>query len=334
MKINLLSITSIFLITLIGCKNQTAETESASTSAVAYSLMQDWPDLPDSIQLGNATGLDIDKHGHLFVFHRAGRQWTDPFPEDPITRPTIFMLDAESGNLINSWGEDLFIMPHGLTADKENNVWMTDVARHQVFKFSHEGELLLTLGEEGIYGTDSSHFYLPTDIAIASNGNIYVSDGYGNSRVIVFDPSGKYLFDWGIFGDLPGQFNTPHGIDIDEEGNVYVADRENNRIQKFSAEGEFIKLWQNEEGEQLYSVVTGKNGDVFGIDYHVVAESIVKGSDIIHLDALESVLNRYGRNGNYNGEVVRYHDIAIDEKGNLYTADILENTIQKFNSTK
>ncbi len=334
MKINLFNLASIFLIAIVGCKNQAPETEAASnTAAVEYQFVQTWPDLPDSIQLGNPTGLDIDSHGHLFVFHRAGREWSDPFPDDPISRPTILMLDAESGKLISSWGADLFIMPHGLTVDAENNVWVTDVGRHQILKFSHDGELLMSLGEERVHGTDSGHFHLPTDIAFAPDGNVYISDGYGNSRVIVFDRSGKYLFEWGIYGDLPGQFDTPHGIDIDTEGNVYVADRENNRVQQFNAQGEFIKLWQNEEGEQLYSVVTGKNNNVFGIDYHVLAESIVKGSDIIHLKELELV-NRYGRNGNYDGEIARYHDITIDDKGNLYLGDILENTIQKFESLK
>lgn len=113
-----------------------------------------------------------------------------------------------------------------MTVNQENNIWVTDVGLHQVFKFSQDGQLLMKLGVAKTSGNDSLPFNLPTDVAIAKDGSFYVSDGYGNSRVEKFSPSGNYLFEWGAFWEKEGQFDTPHGITLDDKGNVYVADRE------------------------------------------------------------------------------------------------------------
>jgi peptidylamidoglycolate lyase len=145
----------------------------------------------------------------------------------------------KAGRIINSWGENLFIMPHGLKVDKQNNVWVTDVGLHQVFKFTHEGKLLLKIGEAKVPGKDATHFDMPTDIAIEDDGSFYVSDGYGNSRVVKFSATGQYLFEWGTKGDKESEFDIPHGITLDKNGNVYVADRENSRIQVFDSSGKF-----------------------------------------------------------------------------------------------
>jgi peptidylamidoglycolate lyase len=151
-----------------------------------YELVKDWPQLPPGISLGNPTGMSLDTNQNLVVFHRADRTWPllTSMPDKPIACKTVLIINKDNGTLINSWGADEFIMPHGLTVDRENNIWVTDVGLHQVFKFSHEGKLLFKLGEAGIAGHDSAHFNKPTAVAIAKDGSFYVSDGYGNSRVI------------------------------------------------------------------------------------------------------------------------------------------------------
>ena len=154
-------------------------------------------------------------------------------PKSKINANTISLLDNKSGKILNSWGDSIFIMPHGLTVDNNNNVWVTDVGLHQVFKFDHNGKLLMQLGESKVPGGDSVHFNRPTDIAVAEDGSFYVSDGYRNSRIIKFSSNGRYLLQWGKKGDRDGEFDIPHAIDLDRRGNVYVADRENNRIQVF-----------------------------------------------------------------------------------------------------
>lgn len=287
--------------------------------------------MPKGMVLSQVTGIGIDGSQNILLIHRAGRKWTDPFPDSLISLNTILTFDHESGKMIKAWGANHFIMPHGLTVDRENNVWVTDVGLQQVFKFSHDGKLLLRLGAAKEAGNDSSHFNLPTDVAVASDGSFYVSDGYGNSRVIKFSKEGKYLFEWGSKGSKPGQFNTPHGIDVDAQGNVYVADRENNRLQKFDANGKFISSWNNNKADQLYSLAVSKtNNNVFAIDYLTFLSFVVKGSDILRLDSTLHLVTRFGRTASYDGPTCRYHDIAIDNEESIYVGDILGNRIQKF----
>ena len=226
-------------------------------------------------------------------------------------------------------------MPHGLNVDKDDNIWLTDVALQQVFKLSPDGSVLMTLGERGVKGNDSLHFNMPTDVAVASDGSFYVSDGYGNSRVVKLSADGHFLFEWGTKGSQPGQLQTPHGIDIDANGNVFVADRENNRIQKFDANGKFIAEWKNDQAEQLYSVsVAPQTGEIFGIDYLTQMKVNPVGSDILHFDSAMTLKSRTGRSGNYAGTKCRYHDVEIDKDGNIYLGDILGNRIQKFRTVK
>ncbi len=300
-----------------------------------YILDNSWPNLPDGFVLGQVTGVGIDTSQNILLFHRADRKWSTPFPSNTITSPTILEVDGATGNLLKSWGKNSFIMPHGLTVDNENNVWVTDVAFHQIFKFTHEGTLLLKIGEQGIPGNDSLRFNMPTDIAVCKDGSFYVSDGYGNSRVVKFSKTGKYLFEWGKKGNRKGEFNTPHGIDLDRDGNVYVADRENNRIQKFDALGNFIDEWKNPEAKQLYSLTIEKSSnELYAIDYLTISDKVIKGSDILFLNSKFNLDNRLGRSGGYDGHVCRYHDIAVDKDGNIYVGDILGNSIQKFSKQR
>lgn len=335
---NLQSRIHVFLVISVlfaGCTYKSQSTEQKIINLNPhYELVKDWPNLPEGYILSQVTGVGIDTSQNIFLFHRTGRVWSEPFPDSVISSNTILLLDRETGKLLNSWGANLFIMPHGLTVDRNNNVWVTDVALHQVFKFSHDGQLLMKSGVAKQPGNDSLHFNLPTDVAVAEDGSFYVSDGYGNSRVVKFSPAGKYLFEWGKKGDKPGEFNTPHGIDLDSYGNVYVADRENNRIQKFDANGNFLKEWKNNTAIQLYSLsINKKNNDLFAVDYLTVNYTLIKGSDILLFDSTVNFLTRFGRSGSYKGPVCRYHDIAVDSEESIYVGDILGNRIQKFRKT-
>ena len=307
--------------------------ENSNTDLTKYEIVQDWPQLPKGFKLSDVTAVGIDTDQNIFLFQRTARHWTQPFPDTLISSNTIFLLDNGTGKILNSWGANLFIMPHGLTVDNENNVWVTDVALHQIFKFSHDGKLLMKLGVAKIPGNDSMHFNLPTDVAIAKDGSFYVSDGYGNSRVLKFSKEGKYLFDWGKRGDKAGEFNTPHGIDLDSKGNIYVADRENNRIQKFNAKGQFLKEWKNNTATQLYSLSIDKKNNLFAIDNLTINDTLIMGADIIHFDSRLNILMRFGRTDSDNVFVPRYHDIDIDNNGNIYVAETLGKRIRKFRKT-
>lgn len=252
-------------------------------------------------------------------------------PNSPVKCKTILIINKDNGKLITSWGGNLFIMPHGLTVDNENNIWVTGVGLHQVFKFSHDGKLLLKLGEAKVAGNDSLHFNKPTDIAIAGDGSFYVSDGYGNSRIVKFSATGKYLFEWGKKGVKENEFNIPHGISLDKNCNVYVADRENNRVLVFDSTGNFIKQITDDTFGAICSVAFDKTqSKLFAIDDFTFLKVKHRGSDVFIFDTAGKVQTRFGRSGSYEGNTSWYHDLIIDKDENIYVGDILRNTIQKF----
>lgn len=186
--------------------------------------------MPAGWKFGRVSAVAQNSKGEVFVFHRGDR--ADP----------IVVFDAE-GKYLRSWGRGMFGNEHGLRIGPGGNVWITDNGNHQVIQFTPEGKVLMTLGVKGKPGVDENSFNRPTDIAFASNGDFYVSDGYGNSRVVKFSKDGKYLLSWGTPGTGPGEFNTPHAVALDSSGRVYVSDRENNRIQIFDGNGKFLKQW-------------------------------------------------------------------------------------------
>ncbi len=321
------------LIFLYACTNQGslhAAKDVGSTSN--YQWVKSWPQLPPGFLLGNPTGIGIDSAQHIFVFHRASKEWPLllPFSKSLIPETTILELDRNTGKIINEWGSNLFIMPHSLTVDKDDNIWVTDLGLQQVLKFSHEGSLLMKVGQQKVAGDDFSHFNQPTDVAIALDGSFYVSDGYRNSRVVKFSATGNYLFSWGSKGDQPGQFNLPHSIGLDSAGNVYVADRENSRIQMFEPNGKFIQQWKDERFGKLYAIrLDNKTHTLVAVDY-ITNYVFPKGSDIVVLPLDRGPVTRFGRSCRYDGPVCRYHAVAVDKDGNIYVGDILGNKIQKF----
>jgi peptidylamidoglycolate lyase len=289
--------------------------------------LQDWPQSSNEMSMGQVTGVDITSENQVVVFHRANRIWTDPMPAQNILLATIFVYDALSGDLIKYWGENEFIMPHGLSVDKEDNIWVTDVGAHQIKKFSGNGELLLSIGKRGVSGNDEITFDRPTDIGFDKSGNFYVSDGYINSRIVKYSKDGVYLKEWGTKGEKPGEFDLPHGITIDNNDNIFVADRSNSRIQVFDINGIF-----------LYEI----SGKEFGRPYG----SFAIGSKLFIIDGGDQPSNTCSRvvifdllNQNYIGEFDASisldnknlgHDIVASNDNMIFVADAWSNTIRKF----
>jgi len=285
----------------------------------------DWPVLPNGFQLGEPSGLAIDTADNLVVFNRAGREW--PFfgsmPKAFISNNTITIFSNKTGELLRSWGGNMFVMPHGLSIDSKGNYWLTDVGLHQVFKYSPAGKLLLRLGEAGVRGGDRVHFDKPTDVAVAEDGSFYVSDGYGNSRIIEFSAQGKYLLEWGRKGSGDGEFNIPHNLELDNAGNVYVADRENKRIQVFTPNGRFIRKITSPDFGKITSLVFGANGRLYAADDANILGLLHRGSSVFEVpdNAEPRVIA---------GQAGWFHAIAVDNTGNLYAGDINKDKIFKF----
>jgi peptidylamidoglycolate lyase len=297
-----------------------------------YRVVHNWPLLPEGEVLGSVAGIGVDSRGEVFVFHRAGRTWpnSDVLDLSPIPRPTVDIFDGHSGKLLRRWGTDLFAMPHGLTIDDHDNVWLTDVALQQVYKFSPDGRLLLTLGERGVAGADARHFNRPTAVAVAGDGSFYVSDGYKNTRVMKFSADGKFLFQWGTKGAGPGQFDLPHWVALDASGNVYVADRENQRIQVFDSAGHFISQWAGKQLGRPYAIAIDKHGTAYIADGGDQPDIPPDRSAWVLVSADGVPLVRVGRFGNYDGQFEMAHSIAVDGKGAVYVGDITGARVQKF----
>jgi DNA-binding beta-propeller fold protein YncE len=221
-------------------------------------------------------------------------------------------------------------MPHGLSVDDHDNIWVTDVALQQVFKFSPDGRLLMTLGERGVAGADDRHFNRPTGVAVLPDGSFYVADGYRNTRVIKFSASGNLLFQWGRPGSGPGEFNTPHAIAVDKAGLVYVADRQNDRVQVFSDKGRFLRQIRSSEMGRPYGLALLPN------DRMVIAdggEQPFLGPDRSGAAIVTSggrVAQRFGRYGNYDGQFRMAHAVAVNASGDLFIVDITGQRVQKF----
>jgi peptidylamidoglycolate lyase len=298
----------------------------------AYHLAPNWPQLPDGFILGQVTGIDIDSNGDVFVFHRAERIWEGEEIElEYIASPTILVLDSETGGAIAQWGAGMFVMPHGLTIDDEDNLWLTDVGLHQVFKFDRTGNLLMTSGERGVPGEDASHFNMPTDVAIAQDGSFFVSDGYVNSRITKFSQDGEYILSWGSKGMNTGQFDVPHSIALDAQGFVYVADRGNARIQIFDHVGQFIKEWKGSSLGRPWAVRISESGDIFVVDGGDQNEFWPDRARILKFDPEGSILASFGSYGRAPGQFIWPHTIAIGPDSELYVGEVATGMrIQKF----
>src|SRR3984885_11065890 len=214
--------------------------------------------LPDGRTWGSTAGIGTDRDGRsIWVAERCGvfappsaMKPGVPFGCQGSSLAPILKFDAE-GNLVKSFGAGMFVLPHGLTIDRAGNIWVTDgVGKdgmgHQVFKFSPDGKVLLTLGKAGVAGTGPDEFNAPSAVLVAPNGDIFVADGHGgdtNARVVKFDPTGKFIKSWGHKGTAPGEFDGPHTLAMDSRGRLFVGDRGNNRIQIFDQEGNFLDQW-------------------------------------------------------------------------------------------
>ena len=297
-----------------------------------YHVVHGWPLVPDGRILGWViSGVGTDSHGDVFVFHRAGREWpsSDQLDLAPIPRPTILLFNGRTGALRASWGANVFAMPHGLTVDHEDNVWVTDVALQQVFKFSHDGRLLMTLGERGVAGADTSHFDRPTKVAVAKDGSFYVSDGYRNTRVCKFARDGRFVLQWGTKGSGPGEFDLPHGIALDASGRVYVADRNNARVQIFDAGGRFLNEWKGTQFGRPFDVAVAGDGTVFIADGGDIPDQPPDRSSIVVVRSDGRVIERFGSFGVYDGQLYRAHDLAVSKDGAVYVGDA-GGRVQKF----
>uniref|UniRef100_A0A8C9VKA8 Peptidylglycine alpha-amidating monooxygenase n=1 Tax=Scleropages formosus TaxID=113540 RepID=A0A8C9VKA8_SCLFO len=312
--------------------------------------MTDWPEV--QLQLGQVSGLALDSNDNLVIFHRGDHRWeVSSFDNQrvyqqrslgPIQQSTILVVDPVKGNVLRATGRNMFYLPHGISTDKNNDYWVTDVALHQVFKLGTNGgnQPLVVLGQAFEPGSDRKHFCQPTDVAEDPlTGNIYVSDGYCNSRILKFSPEGNYLMHWGAGSSdrrkrLP--FKIPHSLTfLPDKRELCVADRENGRIQCFLAEsGEFVKeIKKDEFGGEVFAVSYAPVHG--GLIYAVNGESgygqsvPLKGFVIDY--STKQILDSFSPDSQ---EFKMPHDIVVSNDGSVFVGDVATDSVIKFVSSE
>ena len=264
-----------------------------------YKVDENWWTLPDGWEFGWIPAVAVDSQDRVYVYSRS---------EHPMV---VFDRD---GNFLTSWGDDILKDAHGIFIDDEDNVFCVERETHVMHKFTTDGELLMTLGTMDHPGSEGEPFNLPTDLALGPDGEMFISDGYGNARIHKFSPDGDMIKSWGKPGTGPGEFDLPHCVRVDPRNRVMVADRENNRIQFFTLDGEYIEEWGDllepdtiyiDEDELVYIAELGQRVSIMTLDGEVVSQW---GSE---------------RGSTVPGEFLACpHGIWLDSHGDIYVGEV------------
>ena len=287
-------------------------------------IVAGWPIVPGDAKFGQVSAVDVDAQGRVYVLHRAGREWSEPFPAAPISEPTVFVFDGLSGRLLARWGGGEFIMPHGLSVDRQGKVWITDVGREQVFRFSADGLHELTIGERGVTGSDARHFGRPTDIAFAGD-EVFVSDGYTNYRIAVFDRAGRFLRQWGEQGGGEAGLDLPHAIAL-SGGRAYVADREHSRIQVTDLAGTVLANWDTAARGRPYSVAPLGYSRMVSVEGR---DSADRSGAILRVWRPDGTVERSFDLALPGDQASLGHDLAVGRDGMVYVADVYGDRVVK-----
>jgi DNA-binding beta-propeller fold protein YncE len=282
----------------------------ATAPALPYRAVPDWLKLPNGMTLGACSGVAVDAQDHVWIFHRG--------------RNPVIEVDRD-GRFVQAWANVQVGSAHALRAAPDGTLWGVDVKQHQVVHYDRQGRVLQRLGDpQGRPGDNASRaaFNQPTAIAFGADGALFITDGYGNSRVVEFNRAGQYVRQWGSKGAGDGQFDIVHDIVVDARGLLYVADRNNQRVQIFDQRGKFLGKW------------TAGVGSPWGLHY-ARAENAFYLCDgvnnrVLKLDANGRVVGALGAPGAAPGQFQLPHYLALDSAGAIYVAEVRNQRVQKF----
>jgi peptidylamidoglycolate lyase len=293
---------------------------------IEYGVDPAWPKRTAELgPRGPVPGVAVDRENRIWCVERGA---------------VPVQVYSPAGELVQSWGRGEFKSVHNIRLDGRGNVWITDFEAHVVKKFTPDGKLLLTLGTPGRSGEDETHFNRPTDTAITPGGDVFVSDGYGNRRIVHFNAQGKFVKAWGTYGSGPGQFSLPHMIVVDSRGVLYVADRNSGRVQLFDQKGRFLNQWGNlimpwglcmMSNDELW--VCGSSPQWWRRDDSYPPprnQLFMRFSLDGRVQQVWGVPIGVDGKDTKPGECNWVHGMAIDAQGNIYAGDILGKRLQKF----
>lgn len=295
-----------------------------------YEVDPAWPQRPAGIHFGHVPGIAVDKQDNVWIFTRTN---------NPV------QVYAADGKFIRAWGDGVVSNAHHIKIDRSGNIWLSDVGFHVVRRFTPEGKLLQTFGVPGEKGEDTKRLNMPTDVALAPNGDVFISDGYGNNRVVHFDKTGKFIRQWGTLGTGSENFSIPHAIDMDSKGRLYVADRNNVRIQIYSQAGKLLDSWANVIVPWGFWISAKDEVWVCGSSPMPWRNNPKYPGAPLSCPPKDQVFMRFESSGRVTqvwtvpkgedgkeqpGDLNWLHCLAFDSKGNLYAGDIIGKRAQKF----
>lgn len=273
-----------------------------------YTVQENWWTLPEGWEFGWIPAVAVDSQDRIYVYSRS-------------ERPMI-VFDRD-GNFLDSWGEDILKDAHGIFIDAEDHVYCVERDTHVVHKFTTDGELLMTLGTPDKPGAEGEPFNQPTDLALGPDGEMFICDGYGNTRIHKYSPDGELIKSWGQPGSGPGEFNLPHCVRVDPRNRLMVADRENNRIQFFTLDGDYIEEWRY----FLHPDTIYIDADEF-----IYVAELDQRVTILTLDG--EIVSQWGseRGSTVPGEFLACpHGIWCDSRGDVYVGEVQADArLQKF----
>ncbi len=314
-------------------------------------VVANWGQLPDGREWGTSAGIDIDPiDGHVWAYERCGAAsfgGGEPINCETNPVPPVFKFDRNTGEVLANFGADLMVTPHGIHVDADGNVWIADFAGnqegtrgHQVWKFSPEGEVLLTLGIAGQPGNAAGQFNQPNDVVTGPDGSIYVSDGHNGqgmitnqamnagreqgqtARIQKFSPDGEFIMEWGEIGVEHGQFRTPHALVFDSQGRLWIADRGNHRIEIYDQDGNYL------DSRYSYGRISGlfiKDEMVYAIDSESSPTNHPNWRNGVRIgpvgeDRIVAFVPPFERESRvYQGTAGE--GVAVDADGNIYAAE-------------
>lgn len=280
------------------------------TGEYQYEVIADWAKLPAGWSFGWIPSVAVDSRDRVYVYSRS---------EHPMV---VFDRD---GAFLTSWGEDILKDAHGIYIDAGDNIYCTERETHCVHKFDSDGQLQWTLGTPGVPRPPGLPFNKPTDLAIAPDGCFFVSDGYGNFKVHKFSPDGEFLFSWGKRGTEPGEFDLVHSVWVDSQYLVYICDRENNRVQIFDGDGNFLEQWTDFlRPDKLW----------FDSDETIFMAEIGQRVTVLSRDG--RILSQWGQAGEEPHQFKSFpHGIWGDSRGDLYVSEVgSDGQLKKFVRTQ
>jgi len=305
---------------------------TARAQSNPYHLVENWAQLPAGRTFGAVIAVDVDRQGNVWAFERCGGDTCAGSSVAPILK-----FDA-SGKLVNSFGAGMFVFPHGFYVDRDGSIWATDGQGkdgkgQQVFKFSPDGKVLLTLGKAGVAGNGPDTFNAPSDVVVAPNGDIFVADGHGedtNARIVRFSRDGKFIKAWGRKGTGPGEFGGLHAIAMDSMGRVFVGDRTNSRIQIFDQDGKLLADWK--QFGRPSGIFIDANDTIYVADSQSDEKSNPGFKKGIRIGSTkDGIVKTYiPIPGPAEKLTTTVEGVAADTPGNLYGAEANSNNLRKY----